>query len=74
MTRLVSQIGAALATAHTAGVVHRDVKPANICLDAQGNFYLGDFGIAHEAMSTPRGHGFVVGRFAEVRLAGAAAA
>ncbi|MFN0027514.1 MAG: protein kinase domain-containing protein [Acidimicrobiales bacterium] len=43
---LVSQIGTALAEAHRAGVVHRDVKPANIFLDEAGNFYLGDFGIA----------------------------
>ena len=44
--RMVEQVGAALMTAHRAGVVHRDVKPANIFLDEDGNFYLGDFGIA----------------------------
>ena len=52
-TRLVGQVGAALSVAHTTGVIHRDVKPANVCLDAHGNFYLSDFGIAYEA--TPIG-------------------
>ena len=46
---MVEQIGSALATAHAEGVVHRDVKPANVFLDEVGNFYLGDFGIALEA-------------------------
>lgn len=47
--RMVDQIGSALSTAHRAGIVHRDVKPANILLDAEGNAYLTDFGIALEA-------------------------
>ncbi|MGI9599164.1 MAG: protein kinase domain-containing protein [Acidimicrobiales bacterium] len=47
--RLVDHVGSALAGAHAAGVVHRDVKPANVFLDNAGNYYLGDFGIALEA-------------------------
>ena len=46
---MVTQVGAALTVAHDAGVVHRDVKPANVFLDEAGNFYLGDFGIALDA-------------------------
>ncbi|MBO0685976.1 MAG: serine/threonine protein kinase [Candidatus Dormibacteraeota bacterium] len=40
------RIAGALATAHAAGVLHRDVKPSNILLDARGNPFLSDFGIA----------------------------
>ncbi|MEM8903630.1 MAG: BTAD domain-containing putative transcriptional regulator, partial [Actinomycetota bacterium] len=46
---LARQIGGALTTAHDAGIVHRDVKTANILFDEQGNAFLGDFGIALEA-------------------------
>jgi serine/threonine protein kinase len=43
---IVRQVAEGLAYAHERGVVHRDVKPANIMLDAQGRAKLMDFGLA----------------------------
>ncbi len=46
LRRMVEQVGSALHTAHRAGVIHRDVKSANVLIDGDDNFYLTDFGIA----------------------------
>ena len=46
VAKVGSQIGRALHYAHQRGVLHRDVKPANILLDQSGNAWLTDFGLA----------------------------
>ena len=48
---ILFQVGSALAYAHRRGVIHRDVKPANILLDSEGNAIVTDFGIAKVAES-----------------------
>ncbi len=43
---IIQQICQALDAAHSEGVIHRDLKPQNIMLDAQGKVFVMDFGIA----------------------------
>src|SRR3954453_1135991 len=47
--RWLGEAASALDHAHREGIVHRDVKPANLLLDANGRLAVGDFGIARMA-------------------------
>lgn len=52
MLRTISEVATGLDTLHREGLVHRDVKPANIMIERSGISYLTDFGLARGLAAT----------------------
>ncbi|MFJ9896456.1 serine/threonine-protein kinase [Streptomyces sp. NPDC091280] len=54
VARIAAHSAAGMAAAHEQGIVHRDIKPGNLLLDADGSVKIADFGIA-QFMNDPSG-------------------
>jgi serine/threonine protein kinase len=60
---IVREVAEALAVAHEAGIVHRDIKPPNIMVDTRGGVKVADFGIAQMTTAATKltATGFFIG-------------
>jgi hypothetical protein len=61
IANLIAQVADALELAQQQGIVHRDVKPANIMVDNRGRAKLTDFGVAYVPASTMTQEGTALG-------------
>ena len=63
LLHMAMQLASGLEAAHAAGVVHRDLKPQNILVDANDHLYISDFGLAKSlvpgTLGMTRTRGFV---------------
>ena len=52
--RFIKDVSSGLAYLHSKDIIHRDIKPDNVLVDAEGNFLITDFGVSTKMKSTLR--------------------